>query len=347
MWSGALFKNMKPINPVITALLAIQVFVSCAGAPVPVSPELPSEVFSELPEAPPVPPETVSEIGGFILKIKSNSPEIKKYVLLDDDSRIILKGGSGGFEAVYDIEKAITLDDGRLAVPFSVEGEPGGVRHTLLWTPAEDDAGLLLSFDDDYHSDWEENFDLFDRYGARITFFLTGEFTPFCIRARERGHDIGYHTARHLNLRTVTMPVFLEETLGALEVYRQAGIPLGSFAYPFGFSEPWMREMLSGFFVIQRGFGANFRVYNMDTIKEGYLVSVSIDNILYEADKDFEIALGAMLRTVKFLGGNSILPLTTHAIAADARWGIKPERLEYLLQSAQALRLKFYRYCDF
>jgi hypothetical protein len=323
----------KTVNPAIMILLALPVvlaFVSCAGLPRRISPG-----------------GAVPGLEKFISQIKNNDREIKKYFLLDADSRIILKGMAGDFEAVYDMEKAVFLEDGRLAVPFSVEGDPGGLRHILLWTPAKDDAGLLLSFDDDYQSDWEENFDLFDRYGAGVTFFLTGEFTPFCLRARDRGHDIGYHTARHLNLRTVTMPVFLEETLGALDVYRRAGIPLSSFAYPFGFSEPWMREVLAGSFAIQRGFGANFRVYHREAIKEGYLVSVSIDNILYESDEDFESALGTMLRTVKFLGGDSVLPLTTHAISGDALWGIKPGRLEYLLESGRKLGLTFYRYCDF
>ncbi|MDR1107741.1 MAG: polysaccharide deacetylase family protein [Spirochaetaceae bacterium] len=321
----------KIINPAPAALLALALaFASCAGSPRRISPG-----------------GAVPGLEKFISQIKNNDREVKKYFLLDSDSRIILKGTAGGFEAVYDMARATLLEDGRVVVPFSVEGEPGGLRHVLLWTPAEDDAGLLLSFDDDYQADWEAHFDLFDRYGAGVTFFLIGDFTPFCLRARERGHDIGYHTARHLNLRTVTLAVFLEETLGSLEVYRRAGIPLSSFAYPFGFSEPWMREILAGSFAVQRGFGANFRVYNAEAVKEGYLVSVSIDNILYESDEGFEAALGTMLRTVKFLGGGSILPLTTHAIAGDAQWGIKPGRLEYLLQSGRKLGLKFYRYCDF
>ena len=52
-----------------------------------------------------------------------------------------------------------------------------------------------------------------------------------------------------------------------------------------------------------------------------------------------------MLGAIKSHGG--ILPLTTHTIAAEAVWGISPDRLEYLLKTAVELGLKFYRYSDF
>ncbi|GHU96066.1 hypothetical protein FACS189479_09730 [Spirochaetia bacterium] len=39
----------------------------------------------------------------------------------------------------------------------------------LLWNVDEDAAGILLAFDDNYETGWKNYFDLFDRYGARIT----------------------------------------------------------------------------------------------------------------------------------------------------------------------------------
>jgi hypothetical protein len=106
-----------------------------------------------------------------------------------------------------------------------------------------------------------------------------------------------------------------------------------------------MREALADTFPVQRGFGATFRVYDGAAIKNGYPVSRSIDNILFKRDDDFKVMIDATLRTVKFTGG--ILPLTTHDISDTAAWGITGERLEYLLSTAKALKLKFYRYGDF
>jgi peptidoglycan/xylan/chitin deacetylase (PgdA/CDA1 family) len=226
------------------------------------------------------------------------------------------------------------------------EGLPG--EETESGPPAafpEKSAGLLLSFDDNFTETWEKYFDLLDRYGARVTFFITGEYDPFCASAEERGHEIGYHTRRHLNLLKVSLQVFFEETIDAAESLRRHGLRLRSFAYPYGYSEPWMDEALGKYFSALRGFGTAMRIYNTDTIKAGLIVSKSIDNIRYKSDMEFESDIADMLGAIKSGGG--ILPLTTHTIAADADWGIKAERLEYLLKTAAELGLQFYRYRDF
>jgi peptidoglycan/xylan/chitin deacetylase (PgdA/CDA1 family) len=206
-------------------------------------------------------------------------------------------------------------------------------------------AGLLLSFDDNFTEVWEQYFDLFDRYAARATFFITGDYDPFCAAAEEQGHEIGYHTRRHLNLLKVSSQVFFEETIDAAESLRRRGLRLGSFAYPYGYSEPWMDEALGKYFFALRGFGATVHIYDAETIRTGLIVSKSIDNILYKSDAEFEADIDYMLGTIKADGG--ILPLTTHTIAADADWGIKAERLEYLLKTAAELGLHFYLYGDF
>jgi peptidoglycan/xylan/chitin deacetylase (PgdA/CDA1 family) len=218
-------------------------------------------------------------------------------------------------------------------------------RHPSIEEPVGDVPGLLLAFDDDYEEVWERYFDLLDRYGARVTFFVQGDYVPFCAAAVKRGHEIGYHTKSHANLLKVSRQVFFEETIGGAEAFRRQGLPLKSFAYPYGFSEPWMDEALGESFSIRRGFGAACWIYSVDTIKTGYISSKSIDNILYKSDAEFEADINAMLMAVKSGGG--ILPLTTHTIAAEADWGISPNRLEYLLKTAAEMGLHFYRYGDF
>jgi peptidoglycan/xylan/chitin deacetylase (PgdA/CDA1 family) len=206
-------------------------------------------------------------------------------------------------------------------------------------------AGLLLAFDDNFTEVWKQYFDLLDRYGARVTFFIQGDYDPFCAAAEERGHEIGYHTRSHLNLLKVPPGVFFDETIGGAEALRRHGLRLRAFAYPYGYSEPWMDEALGEYFSVLRGFGAALHIYDGDTIKAGIIASKSIDNILYKSDAEFEADITYMLETVKSGGG--FLPLTTHTIAADADWGIKPDRLEYLLKTATDLGLQFYRYGDF
>jgi peptidoglycan/xylan/chitin deacetylase (PgdA/CDA1 family) len=335
--------------------------VTPGAAPVkPPEPPEPPETPAKIPAAAPAetPDETPRPIDLFVRRVKNNDPALIRYFTQDEERRISIHAESDGFEVEYDLENARPSPDGSAwELDFAVReagsaaenaaGSAEPLRETLWWNPGDDESGILLSLDDDYQEQWLQYFDLFDRYGAKITFFTIGGFSPFCTEALNRGHDIGYHTMNHLNLLRVSQEVFYEQTLRELESYREAGVPLRSFAYPYGFSEPWMREALSGAFSVQRGFGVRYCIYDREAIKAGYIASISIDNTIYKTDAEFESAITMMLRTVKFIGRGSIVPLTTHTIADDADWGIKPRRLEYLLRTVRDLKLRFYRYGDF
>jgi hypothetical protein len=293
-------------------------------------------------------PEEKSPMEQALALVKQN--KLDKYFVADKDL-IVVKADitveESSFAVRYDVSGALPVAAARYRVPFSImDAETGETRDdTLEWNLEKDAAGLLLSFDDDYDDSWERNFDLFDRYGAKVTFFVQGRFRAFCTNALARGHDVGYHTIHHLNLPKVSEAVFFEETTSDIDTFRRAGVPLTSFAYPFGLSEPWMDGALFPFFKILRGYGVTFRIYRSEAIRKGSISCKAIDNILYSNDDDFKALITLMLRTVKFIGG--VLPLCTHTIAESADWGIKPARLEYLLQSAGELGLVFYRYKDF
>ncbi|MDR0524472.1 MAG: polysaccharide deacetylase family protein [Spirochaetaceae bacterium] len=270
-----------------------------------------------------------------------------KYFILDEAGNPLVKADLfEGFEAIYNLKGAEPDGSGGFAVPFSVRSAESVYYDWLYWTIPEDAAGLLLAFDDNYQEIWESKLDLFDRYKARVTFFVQGQVCDFCLQALRRGHDVGYHTLNHLNLPKVSREVFFEECFSAVAEFRQKDVPLTSFAYPFGLSEPWMHEELLQTFRLLRGYGVTFRVYDRETIQKGYISSKALDNILFKEDEAFESMIFLLLLTLKFIGGDRILPLTTHTIAGDADWGIKPHRLEYLLRTAADLQLHWYRYCD-
>ncbi|MDR2418320.1 MAG: polysaccharide deacetylase family protein [Treponema sp.] len=303
---------------------------------------------------PRTPVEELSPMDLATRRVKQNQSDIHKYFALDEVADIIVMADiteqSEDFHVVYDLVNAAPSADGSgFTVSFSISGKQSGETRedTLEWLIREDKAGLLLAMDDDYQDVWTEYLDLFDQYGAKITFFVQGRLDPFCALALLRGHDVGYHSINHLNLPKVSREVFFEETTSDLGTFRDAGIPLNSFAYPFGLSESWMHEELLHHFKILRGYGVTFRVYDSAAIRRGYISSKAIDNTLYKQDAAFEAIISLMLRTIKFIGGDIVLPLTTHTIADDADWGIKPARLEYLLGMAEQLQLKFYRYSDF
>jgi len=345
-----------------TGLLLIFVFgifISCASRPAVVQVVQPVAVEPVIEK----PPELVIEslLESVIRLVRRNPPEIKKYFILDDSGNITVKADltelldkntEKKIEVIYHIKDFQHRNDNRglggYLVPFTVNFSETDtpLEDVFFWIPQRDASGLLFSLDDDYFESWISYFDLFDRYGAKITFFVQGDNTAFCKAALERGHDVGYHTTKHLNLTKVDETVFRREAISGAEVFRNAGIPLTSFAYPFGLSESWMHEELLKHFKILRGYGVTFRLYGSSRLREGYSSSKALDNILFKQDEDFETALNVMLRTVKFIGGDMILPLTTHDISDTADWGIKPRRLEYLFQTANELQLTFYRYED-
>jgi hypothetical protein len=262
-------------------------FLSCASSrPAriePVSP--PGDRAAGVPELAPQVFERVYE------QVKANDKGIEKYFIIEEDGRIIVKAdiqySDEEFEIVYDLSDHEDIKgpeksgEPGLWVGFSLENKKNGEkRGDFFWWPIQEDAaGLLFAFDDDFRLSWERNFDLLDRYGAKVTYFVQGEFVPddtspgalapFCALALSRGHDVGYHTTNHLNLPKVSKDEFIQETLSGVAKFRRAGIPLRTFAYPFGLSEPWMREALAAAFGIQRGFGVTYRIYTVEAIQEG------------------------------------------------------------------------------
>jgi peptidoglycan/xylan/chitin deacetylase (PgdA/CDA1 family) len=289
-------------------------------------------------------------------RVKQNGKDIDKY-FISEQGRIIVKAGlrdaNGDFEIVYDLENAREIESSKYEVGFSCRDRESGLllKDVLVWNPLASEGGLLLSFDDDYTASWERHFDLFEKYNAKVTFFIYGSRTApagsFCAKALSRGHDVGYHSLSHADLRKMPRDEMYREAVEPLKSFRDAGFPLSSFAYPFGFYEPWMHEVLLRSFGTLRGYGVTFRLYGGSEIRGGYISSRAIDNTVIPSDDDFYHVVNLMLMAVKFIDKNLVLPLTTHDISAAAAWGISPRRLEFLLKRANDLGLVFYCYGDF
>ena len=218
-------------------------------------------------------------------------------------------------------------------------------------------SGVVLGFDDYYPMTWEQHFDLFDKYGATVTFFVLGDtVSDFMTHAINRGHEIGYHTISHLRLSELSKEQFFEETISRISIFRDAGVVLTSFAYPFGNYETWMHSELLQYYKIVRGFDGKF-FYTKNEMKSGFISSKSIDNINYKTvgflskrinlkykilqDMYFKRTVNKMFRSARKQG--KIITLTSHCIS-DKDWGITPKRLEYVLRKGKKCDLTFYTY---
>lgn len=102
--------------------------------------------------------------------------------------------------------------------------------------------GLALSFDDRSLDSWLAGRELFSRYNARVTFFVSG-WTPAMrdgLRALAAdGHDIQAHSVNHLRGPVVVeergvAAYISDEVVPSIEVLRQDGHDAQAFSYPFG-----------------------------------------------------------------------------------------------------------------
>lgn len=207
-----------------------------------------------------------------------------------------------------------------------------------------DQSGILLAFDDYSESSWEDHFDLFDEYDANVTFFINGqEPTDFCYRAIERGHEIGFHTVGHESLTECTQDQIYQEAIAPIEVFREKGIELTSFAYPYGNYNMDLNEQLLDYYKVVRG--AWFcELYTKYDLKEGFVEAMPLDNTYFETQEQFEQRVTEVLSAVKDTKG-IVVCMYSHAIGGGG-WCISEEKLEFLLKKAQELGLKFYTFKD-
>ena len=202
--------------------------------------------------------------------------------------------------------------------------------------------GIVLCFDDYNASNWEEYFELFDRYDAKVTFFVTcSEPTDFCYHAVERGHEIAYHTEDHTNLRTVSAEEVYAKAIAPIEVFREKGFELTTFAYPYGSYSEELNELLLQYYKVLRG-AYYYQLVGKHDMRHGFVESLSIDNVHYSSEEQFEERIDEILEELSQNVG-AVVSLYSHAISGGD-WCVTEERLEYLLKKAHEMGIQFYTF---
>lgn len=215
----------------------------------------------------------------------------------------------------------------------------GGIK--LYRIHDRDQCGILLAFDD-YSANWENYFDLFDKYDAKVTFFINAtEPTEFCYRALKEGHEIAYHTAGHVRLTELSEEEVYEQAIAPMEVFREKGVNMTTFAYPYGAYNEQLNEMLLEHYNILRG--AYFMEINgKHQLRKGFVESLSLDNANYASQEEYEEKITQILTQLKE-GKACVVSLYSHAISGGD-WCISEDRLVFLLEKADEMGLKFYTF---
>ena len=135
----------------------------------------------------------------------------------------------------------IRLTHGYLLLTVLLALSIPGICLSAERSEARTHGALILSFDDRNLCDWETAIPLFEKYGAHVTFFVTGpiegEAATTLKKLSAHGHSIGLHGLNHLNADAAVATsgvngYWSEEIAPQLAGCRAAGIPVTAFAYP-------------------------------------------------------------------------------------------------------------------
>jgi peptidoglycan/xylan/chitin deacetylase (PgdA/CDA1 family) len=156
---------------------------------------------------------------------------------LADESVVLLFGHEPGGTLPLDRLDAVLAHAAAIGLP--------PVTFTELAAGGPPRAGYSLSLDDAHVDAWYDARPIFDRHGARISFFVTryqAMREPQRARLAELaadGHDVQAHTVDHLRA-----PLYVEEhgldayladeALPSIDALRDDGYHVVAFAYPFG-----------------------------------------------------------------------------------------------------------------
>lgn len=214
-------------------------------------------------------------------------------------------------------------------------------------------ASLCLSFDDHCVDEWFTLRELFLKYDARVTFFVTKFDTLTAAQVQklrilqQDGHEIGFHGARHFlsehYIKKYSMDQYLqEEIVKGLTVMADSGFRTTSFAYPYS-AKYWFtdRELLNYFYILRSSLPLQGQIAEMDDIYYPFdggrlITAISMDR---GQGLSKELLTKAMDRAKE---KKEALLLHGHepGLSFDVSF------LEEILQLAQANQLEFLRVSD-
>lgn len=205
--------------------------------------------------------------------------------------------------------------------------------------------GIIFSFDDNSIEEWHAILPLLDAYSIKATFFismpqtLNEEQWRLLKAIEDKGHEIGCHSLNHLNAAefdSIPTEYLRQEVLPALQILKEKGFDVTSFAYPFGNSTKTTDSILKQEFSFIRKANWNY----LDTTLNAYnsiFISSFHPNLVTDAmglDNNYNINLNsfesAIIRAVEnkevvvfyaHIPNNSNLPYTINPIYLEELFG--------------------------
>jgi peptidoglycan/xylan/chitin deacetylase (PgdA/CDA1 family) len=209
-------------------------------------------------------------------------------------------------------------------------------------------AGVALTFDDNWVDDWYNNLDLLDSFGAKATFYissyhkLTAQQKQRLKTIQQKGHEIAFHTTNHAHMVQMLKNHPMKQVLDK-EIYQGLnnmaadGFYPTDFAYPFGRHNPSLDSALLKIFHSIRSLNGT-EDYSKSVVKSlgtSRFRSLNMDNNGLPINK-----LLTMLECAR--NNNNCVVFLAHKIENGYNLSISRNRLRQILIAARDENLRFY-----
>lgn len=218
-------------------------------------------------------------------------------------------------------------------------------------------AGICLSFDDNYLEDWVAILPLLEKYDAKVTFFLTGvgnyneQEKKWLQQLVLAGHDIGAHGELHVSAHQYIQEYgfrkfWTDEVEANIVALKNLGISPTHFAYPYGERNKLMDFMLWMKFKATRNVASINSPKNLleDQVlrsKASFLTySLSID----ESELSSLEQINSLIERAK--SERKILFLHAHGVGESGQYSLSINRLDSLLKMGAEHHIKFISFGD-
>ncbi|QDS91874.1 Polysaccharide deacetylase [Roseimaritima multifibrata] len=224
------------------------------------------------------------------------------------------------------------------------------------------EGGVVMTFDDRNFKDWIKALPLFDEYGVKATFFISGTIDARARdtiqQLRDHGHAIGSHSVNHLKaveyFKEASPEAFLHREIHPqLKEFKAADVAPVSFAYPMSRNNAATDEALLKVFRHLRtgkNIAADKRLSEDNTFfvpaaeiaERGCLYGKGIDHTPSQPDRTYAQIDGAFERAAK---NREIIVLYAHGISETGTGNfVTPEALARLFSKAKERGLRFYTF---
>jgi peptidoglycan-N-acetylglucosamine deacetylase len=217
------------------------------------------------------------------------------------------------------------------------------------------EAGVVLTFDDDRIDNWYKYLPLLDSAGVKATFYiskynrLTAAQKTKLAAIQSHGHEIGYHTTNHYNMmdyvykyhHTIEEMMRCEIEAGLKMMNRDGYYPV-TFAYPYGAHNGIFDKELKRYFKSVRALNGSYDYAKSIAAgpKNDVLYGLGID----KGSNHSDVVINNVLTSAR--DNNGCVVFVAHNIGTGGNLSVTKDRLLSIINFVKNANMKFYKMAE-